>query len=167
MKKILIIFITLFSVLYSNISSAQQLSHGSFGISAAFNGTQGDILIPIWLNNNNSLAPAIGVVNIGKSYTDLSIALVYHHYFPYSESFSPLLGFRGGALLGLPDPGTGTTDYLFGLAGGGEYFFSPNFSIGIEAQLNFSFSDKRSARFGNPGGTTINTGSVIFAAVYF
>jgi hypothetical protein len=169
MKKFIIsIMLLIFLIiLNSNNIFAQELSHGKFGISAAANAAQADISLPIWAGNYNSIAPSIGIVNVEESYTDLSLALVYHHYFKYNKNFSPFLGIRGGALLNLPESGTKTTDYLLGIAGGGEYFFSSNFSVGIEAQLNFTFSDENSTRFGNPGGTNFNTGSVIFAAVYF
>jgi len=169
MKKLFFLFagILLVSFVTSKNMYAQELSHGNFGISAAFNGLQGDILFPIWAGNYNTIAPTIGVMSIGDNYTDLSLGLVFHHYIPYSQNFSPFLGLRGGALIGMPSTGDGTTDYFFGVNGGGEYFFSPQFSVGIEAQLNFTFSDDHSARFGNPGGTNFNTGSVIFAAIYF
>lgn len=162
----IVVFLTIF-ISVSNTIPAQELSHGNFGISAVFNSTQGDILFPIWVGGYNTIAPSIGVVNIQDQFTDLSLGLVYHHYFPFNKNFAPFLGLRGGALLGTPESGNGTTDYLLGVGGGGEYFLSPNFSVGIEAQLNFTFSDEKSVRFGNPGRTNINTGSVIFASVYF
>ncbi|MEA1987436.1 MAG: hypothetical protein U9N76_08115 [Candidatus Marinimicrobia bacterium] len=46
-------------------------------------------------------------------------------------------------------------------------FFDKNISIGIEAQGNATFSDKESTRFGNPGGISFNTGTVIIGSIYF
>lgn len=154
-------------LLNPGINYAQELTHSSFGITAAVNATQGDLLFPMWTDNYNLVAPSIGLVNIEKSYTDLSLGLAYHHYFRYKENFAPFISGRVGLLLYLPASGTETSDYFAGLGGGGEYFFSSNFSIGVEAQLNFVFSGENSLRFGNPGGTNINTGTVIFASVYF
>jgi hypothetical protein len=149
------------------INYAQELSHPSFGITAAVNGSQGDLLFSLWPDNYNSIAPSIGLVNVENSYTDLSLGLAYHHYFRYTKNFSPFLGGRAGILLHMPESGTETSDFFAGIGGGGEYFLSSNFSFGVEAQLNFVFSDENSLRFGNPGGTNINTGTVIFASVYF
>lgn len=69
--------------------------------------------------------------------------------------------------MAIPDDGDPITDYIVGLLGGGEYFFSANFSVGIEGQLNISISDENSSRFSNPKGTNVNTASVIFATIYF
>ncbi len=62
---------------------------------------------------------------------------------------------------------TASSSSLSSSFAGGEYFFSSSFSVGIEAQLNLTFSDKNSVRFANPGGTNLNTGSVIYASIYF
>ncbi len=47
------------------------------------------------------------------------------------------------------------------------YFLAESFSLGVEAQLNVSLSGDGSTRFGNPGGTNINSAMGVFAAVYF
>ena len=41
------------------------------------------------------------------------------------------------------------------------------FSIGVEGQVNAAISDDASSRFGNPGGTNINTATAVLAAFYF
>ena len=169
MKKsnfLIIIFLMLFFI-HTNFDFAQDLTHCSWGISAVVNNSQADLLFPIWIGNLNTLAPSIGIVNIGDINTDISAGLVFHHYIRYNDNFSPIIGLRVGGIFESPKTGPGTSDFILGALGGGEYFFSCNFSIGIEAQLNLTFSDKLSSRFGNPGGTTFNTGSVIYATVYF
>lgn len=147
---------------------AQEMSeHGAWGISAAINGTETDIVFPIWIGNSTYLAPAVGLTSIGGANTDISAVLIYHYYIDFDSHFSPFFGLRGGAVFGIPKGGTSTTDGLAGLSAGGEYFFNKHFSMGIEAQLNFTFSDKFSARFGNPGGTNINTATLVYASIYF
>ena len=66
-----------------------------------------------------------------------------------------------------PKDSKGTTDFLAGITLGGEYFIHPQFSFGIEAQLNATFSDNSSYRFNNPGGTNLNTATAILANIYF
>jgi hypothetical protein len=169
MKKYVANTFIFFAILFMNlnINYAQEINHGSWGISAAVNGTETDIVFPIWTDNSNYIAPAIGLTSIGSVNTDLSAAVVFHHYIEFDSHFSPFYGFRGGAIFGMPKTGTSTTDGIAGLLAGGEYFFNEHFSMGVEAQLNFTFSDKNSGRFGNPGGTNINTGTLVYASVYF
>ncbi len=162
---IIVVFILV--VIISNNNFAQESYHGTWGITAALNAAETDILFPIWTDNNNYIAPAIGLTSIGSFNTDLSAGLVLHHYIKFDLHFSPFLGLRGGAIFGIPKQGTGTIDAVAGVLAGGEYFFNSHFSVGVEAQLNFSFSDKNSTRFGNPGGMNINTGSLVFASIYF
>lgn len=162
-----IIVLLTFFLINTNSNFAQELSHGSWGISATVNNSQADLLFPVWLGKYNTIAPAIGIFGISDVNTDLSVGIVYHHYIKYNSNFSPIIGGRVGGIFGIPKNGDGTTDWIIGLLGGGEYFFSSNFSVGLEAQFNLAFSDKYSTRFGNPDGTNFNTGSVIFATVYF
>ena len=149
------------------ISANAQENKRTWGISAVIQDTQLDILFPLWTGSNNVIAPSIGVIYIGDSGTDLRLGLLDRIYLNVIENLKPFLGGRAGVLMSFPDDGEEVTDYVFGLLGGGEYFFSDNFSVGVEAQLNLSLSDDNSGRFGNPGGTNINTATAIFASIYF
>jgi hypothetical protein len=169
MKNFTFIIIIFASVIFLNLNSsfAQEVFHGTWGMSAVVNNSQADLLFPIWLGNSNTIAPAIGVSSISDVQTDISFGFVFHHYINSAEKFSPLWGFRGGVIIGSPKSGSSTTDILTGIGAGGEYFFSEHFSVGVEGQFNVIFSDDNSSRFGNPGGTNFNTGSVFFATIYF
>jgi len=166
MKKINIILVAIVCILYTLSTSAQE-NKRTWGISAAIQETQLDILFPIWTGTNNIIAPAIGAIYIGDSGTDLRLGLLDRIFFNANETIKPFLGLRAGALISMPDEEDTVTDYVLGILGGGEYFFSDNFSVGVEAQLNMSISDENSGRFGNPGGTNVNTATVIFASIYF
>jgi hypothetical protein len=166
MKKINFIFVAILCIIYAMSTSAQE-NKRTWGISASIQETQLDILFPIWTGENNIIAPAIGAIYIGDSGTDLRLGLLDRIFFNATENIKPFLGLRAGVLLAMPDDEDTVTDYVFGLLGGGEYFFSENFSVGVEAQLNMSISDENSGRFGNPGGTNINTATAIFATIYF
>lgn len=65
------------------------------------------------------------------------------------------------------DEDNSISDTVIDFGFGGEYYFSPSFSIGIMGQINFAKSDSKSLRFGNPGGTTINTATLFFGTLYF
>jgi len=166
MKKFNLIFAAILCIVFSMSLSAQDNSR-TWGVSASIQENQFDILFPIWTGENNVIAPSIGAMYIEDSGTDLRLGLLDRIYFNATKTIKPFLGLRAGVLLSLPDGGENVADYIIGLLGGGEYFFSNHFSVGVEAQLNMSISDENSSRFGNPGGTNINTATAIFATIYF
>lgn len=147
------------------------------GITASLQ--QGDlgIRVPIWFNDKFALVPAVSVVYAQDIGTDFSIGLSPRYYFK-SEKIAPY--FAVNLALALLDKKTVQmpfapvlkdepmqTDIIAGLAVGAEYFFVPQFSMGIELQANMAKSDNNSQRFGNPGKTNFNTGSMISASIYF
>lgn len=163
-------------ILLLGVSTAysQDSSNGnSFGISALVQDSQFDILFPIFLSESAVLAPAFGLIYASEVGSDISLGLVGRIYLN-KKVVRPFLGGRAGIILfnpassddGQADPES-TTDFLVGFLAGGEYYLNESFSFGIEAQLNATFSDENSSRFGNPGGTNINTGAAVFATVYF
>ena len=88
-------------------------------------------------------------------------------YHLFNETVTPFIGARFGTLLYIPRENDTITDFVFGPLFGGEYYFTENFSVGIELQLNATFSGENSLRFGNPDGTIINTATAFFATIYF
>jgi hypothetical protein len=139
----------------------------TIGLSANVQHSEAGILVPIFLNQRFVLAPAIGLIYAENVGTDLSVALVPKLYYS-TERFAPYSTLRVGALFNMPENGGDTqTDYLAGIGTGAEYFLIPNFSFGVEGQLNFVFSGEESNRFGNPGGTNINLGTLVSANIYF
>jgi len=157
------------STTYSQKSS----NSNSFGISALVQDSQFDILFPIPISGSAVIAPAVGFLYASEAGTDISFGLVGRFYLN-NQVVKPFLGGRAGIIIFSPassDDGQvepeSTTDFLIGLLAGGEYFINESFSFGVEAQINATVSDENSSRFGNPGGTNINTGAAVFATVYF
>jgi len=143
----------------------------TIGLSGSVQNGQYGIICPIWLGEKFVLAPAIDVKFAQSIGTDFGLELAPRYYLK-TEKLSPYLGIRVGAIINKPssknETDTGTkTDFLLGLAFGGEYFLTDQFSFGIEGQGNFTRSDKKSLRFGNPGGTNFNLGTMISATIYF
>lgn len=104
----------------------------------------------------------------GQGYVGPRLALVLHS----EEKRSP----NG------EDDRTSTTtksrsDFVLGLVGGGEYFFTPSFSLGAEAQLGMRFlgdttTEREPAPDGPPSdadtsGFVLETRSLFFARVFF
>lgn len=160
---------TIYSILFFLIISTliiAQPQRGKVGVSAEIQTQQMDFLLPIFVNDWVSLAPAVGVVNISDKYTDLSLGLLMRYHL-FTESVTPFIGARFGTLLYIPDEGDMISDLIIGPSFGGEYYFNENFSVGIELQLNVVLSGEKSMRFSNPDGTNINTATALFATIYF
>jgi hypothetical protein len=145
---------------------AQRGSAGDAGLAASIQGEQLDVAMPIWVSNSVVLAPAVGLVLAEDMGTSISLAAMGRFYFREGIA-RPYAGLRLGAFLTSPEEGESTTDILAGPMLGGEVFLQENFSVGVEAQLNFIFSDDMSLRFGNPGKMNISTGSAVMATFYF
>jgi hypothetical protein len=143
-----------------------QPSKGNVGISVSIQNTQFDFLIPIFFQDKVSVSPAIGINKISNNYTDLSLGAILRFYLS-TDNVAPFLGMRAGALMFIPDNEDLITDFIFGPFFGGEYYFSKNFSVGIELQLNIIKSASNSIRFNNPNGTNINSATAFFATIYF
>ena len=163
-KKLLLGILLL--LIFTNIVKGQEETPRKIGLSALATTSQLDILVPIWVAEKIVLAPAISTQVVKGAGSDIGIGLVPRFYFK-TEKLAPYVGGRVAALFNIPKEGENTTDILVGLSFGGEYFFNRHFSLGVEAQGNFTFSDKSSSRFGNPGGSNFNTGSAIIANIYF
>jgi hypothetical protein len=99
--------------------------------------------------------------------TDLTLGLVAKAYLSEVKEAVPYVAFRGGAIIGIPKDGDAITDIIAGAGFGGDYFFTPKFSVGIEIQGNLSVSDEGSFRFGNPGNVNFNTATALTASIYF
>ncbi|UTW67981.1 hypothetical protein KFE94_07650 [bacterium SCSIO 12643] len=166
MKRILLplIFILFSTSLFSQGSK-------QVGISGSIQGSQFGVYVPIWLGEKFVIAPALDIAFAEKIGTDFGFSIGPRYYFQKAK-VSPYAGLRIGALINKPSSDNTTdtetkVDLLGGLAFGGEYFLSDNFSFGVELQGNFTKSDENSYRFGNPDGLNFNTGTVILATLYF
>lgn len=165
--KFKLFFLVVMTTIFYNSTLAQDIPEiGSYGLSALVQNEQIDIGIPIKINKHIVLSPFVGVQYVEDASTDLSLGMSCKIYTSIKK-LSPYIGPRIGLLRNMPKDQDAIQDYLFGIFYGGEYFFSSNLSLGVEAQLNMVSSDKNSNRFGNPGGLSINTATAIVANIYF
>jgi hypothetical protein len=155
-----------FSILLIGIAEAQERTPGSIGLSAVLQSNQVDIMVPIWVSHSVVLAPICGFTLVSGSSNDLTLGLESRLSLSQSKMM-PYLGARFAvATLGVEE-GSRVWDVILGPVLGGEYFFNDHFSVAVEAQLNVALSARGSYRFGNPGGTNINTATAAVATVYF
>lgn len=166
--------VKIFTVMFLIVSLSASLHSQDkkfIGISGSIQGNQYGILIPMWLGEKFVLAPAIDLKYAEGTGTDIGIGLSPRFYLK-NDKTAPYFGLKIGALLNKPSSeneiDTDTKlDLLGGIAFGGEYFLAEKFSFGVELQGNFTKSDDKSNRFGNPGGLNFNTGTMISATLYF
>lgn len=137
------------------------------GISAAVQGEQTDLLIPIRLSNRVVIVPAIYLSGGEDVFTDFGLGIALRCGQRTGKTM-PYFGARFGVLIYDPSgAGDSQTDFLFGPLVGGEYFLDDHFSLGVEAQLNIAKSGKHSLRFNNPDGMSVNTATAVMATYYF
>jgi len=148
------------------IYSQESLNTPHIGLSVSLQSSQFDFLVPIWIGSKVTISTALGITWIQDAGTDIHIGLVPKFYLS-RDKVSPFINFRVGFLRVIPSNGKEVTDWLLGASVGGEYFFDNNFSFGIESQLNYTISDKNSARFGNPGKSNFNTAAAILQQFIF
>lgn len=140
------------------------------GLSGTLQSNQFGILIPIWFSEKFSIVPAFYINSVEKTGTDIGISIAPRFYLK-KEQVSPYIGIKAGAFINTPSSNNNintqtNTDFFTGVAFGGEYFLSDNFSFGVEAQGNLTKSNEDSSRFGNPGGISFNTGTMISTTIY-
>lgn len=152
-----------FIVLF-NFRSQAQVQAGQVGIAASLQSLQLDFTIPIWVGDRIVVAPSVGFMSSSEHITDIDLGAAFRAYLS-KEKLSPYLGVRGAAFI--LTNGSSTTDKLLGAFFGAEYFLDSHFSVGGELQLNATFSDQYSNRFGNPNGTNINNATGLYATFYF
>ncbi|NNC82362.1 MAG: hypothetical protein HKN79_02195 [Flavobacteriales bacterium] len=140
------------------------------GLRVGIQSEQLGIHVPIWVGDLATLGPSIGYSTATDSGTDLLFGLAFRGYLNENQA-APFIGLQYAALIASPpredEEDKATIDNVIGLMLGGDYFVSPQFSLGVELQLNYTISDEDSNRFGNRGGETFNTAGVVSGAFYF
>ncbi|MBK7213429.1 MAG: hypothetical protein IPH88_09095 [Bacteroidales bacterium] len=143
----------------------------NIGLSATIQGNQYGIMMPVWVSSKVAIVPVVELVSASKIGTDLGIGVSPRYYFK-TDKLCPYLGVKLGTVLNFPSSKNQVddktkVDLIGGLNFGAEYFIAEKLSLGIEAQGNFTKSDKNSNRFGNPDGINFNTGTMLVATIYF
>lgn len=161
MKRATIISLFSLTLLLTAITASAQNepNPGTVGLTASLQNVQTNIEIPIWASQNIVIAPMIGLNYQEDNYTTINIGLSPRFYQHLGNNFATYIGAQGIVQQTSPNFGNDITDVLIGATGGGEYFLSDHFSIGVEGQLNYLFNDN--------GGNILKTSTAIAGSVYF
>lgn len=115
----------------------------------------GNFTVPVWVAERVRLEPELGILRIhseasGTSFsgsstgTALRFGTAVQYFFGEDGAFRPYAGAQFGLIrqtskqefTGSPDMEVKRTDNYFGVALGGEYWFTSRFSLGAEVQIN-------------------------------
>ncbi len=138
---------------------AQNQPTGNIGLTASLQGGQTNLQVPIWVADNVAVAPIFGLNYQQDNFTTINIGVTPRFYQNLDNNFGSYIGARGIIQHTSPEVGDNDTDIVIGPTGGGQYFFSEHFSIGVEGQLNFLLNDN--------GSNRISTGAAIMGTYYF
>lgn len=136
------------------------------GLSASIQGNDMDIAIPYWIGRKTVIGPTFGIEHIQSQSTEFRFGMLLRCIMKLKR-LSPYYGLRGGILSLTQENGSDAVDSYLGLLLGGEFFFTAQFSIGVEAQLNMFKSSANSYRFNNPDGINVMTATAVIANIYF
>jgi hypothetical protein len=191
MKKLALILVVLFTVLFLfNTVFAQEKGYRAFGIGVNvidyMSGAGSTIYLPINLGPSFRLEPMLGISNYAEdndddseySDTDFTIGLGIYPTIRKGDAVI-YVGGRLGMIISSSeytnsfDNTTKYSDFTFGIgpALGGEYYFSPHFSLGGEMAIMYhATTDKTEYENGNDIEDTsagFETQSLVFVRFYF
>jgi hypothetical protein len=159
-KATLSLFVLLICLTFATMAYSQNRpDEGSIGISASFQGNQTNLMLPIWTTEDIVIAPVFGVVHEADSFTTLNLGVKPRFYRDLGSNFASYFGFQGLLQYTSPEVGDEITNFLLGANGGGEYYLSNRFSVGVEGQLNLLIRDNTENR--------LATGAAVTASYYF
>lgn len=153
----------------------------------------GNIYLPIQIGRSVRLEPEVGLFrasqkasNTGFSFSETStvlrLGIGVFYAFPVDHGFRAYLGPRAGLIRTTdrveatlsPSSTTKRTDHYLGVALGGEYLFTPRFSLGAEAQFNrTSLGDEETdppppfPPSGETSANVLSNNGLIFVRWYF
>jgi len=155
--------LTLAFAIFASLNSgyAQGEMTRKFGLTGSVQGGQTTILVPLWLGDRLTVAPGFSLDWEDGGDTDIGLLVMPRLYLDMNR-IAPYISGTVGVMLNMPNGGGDTTDLMFGLGLGGEYFINPKFSFGVEARLNGMIED-----ISGTNVFSITTGTAVHANVYF
>jgi len=165
--------VVLVSVFVVAQDEVKETSNVRVGLTASLTNPHLDIILPIYFGNTFSIAPAFGFASVEDIGSDVSLGFVMRSY-QVKSSISKYVGL-GLAMMKsksdvdsvFPTSYETQTDLLVSPQVGVEKNFDSSFAIGISAQVNIVKPDKNSFRLGYPDKLLINTGTSLYATLFF
>ena len=155
--------LTLAFAIFASLNSgfAQGEMTRKFGLTGSVQGGQTTILVPLWLGDRLTVAPGFSLLWVDGVTTNIGLQVTPRLYLDM-DRIAPYITGTVGVRLNMPNAAGDTTDLMFALGFGGEYFINPKFSFGVEALLNGFITDISGADI-----FSITTATAVHANVYF
>ncbi|MBD3615828.1 MAG: outer membrane beta-barrel protein [Gracilimonas sp.] len=150
--------LVILSILTIAVQAQSIPDEGTVGLRANFTG-QTSIEVPYMLNQSFSLAPYIGINSTQDQTTNIAIGIRPRFYTGMTNAISPYFtGTLGFSNTSFSNVNNSVTDFNLGVGYGAEYFFSDQFSVSADGNLNLLFGDS---------ATNFSTMARVSASIYF
>jgi hypothetical protein len=136
------------------VQSQNVPGEGTLGIQASIQSGQSDLLFPYRLSSDLSIAPLIGFNSVEDQGSNFRVGVKPQFYRDIGSNFATYIGGLGIIRI---DSNDSDTSFVLGFNGGGEYYLSNRFSLGVEGQINLTIDDRNA----------IGTGAAVAATYYF
>lgn len=143
--------------LQNSVTAQNVPGEGTLGIQASIQSNQTDILFPYRISNDVSIAPLIGFQSVENGLTTLRVGIKPQFFRSIGNDFATYLGGLGVIRLDSPNVGDNNTSFTLGFNGGGEYYLSSSFSLGVEGLVNIILDNNNA----------VSTGAAVSATYYF
>ncbi len=130
---------------------------GTLGITASVQSGQTNLLFPYRVTDQVAIAPMIGFRSVENGLTTLQVGIKPQFFRAIGNDFATYLGGLGMIRIDSPNVGDNDSSFVLGFNGGGEYYLSSHFSLGVEGLVNIVLDNQNS----------ISTGAAVNATFYF
>jgi hypothetical protein len=130
---------------------------GTLGITASVQSGQTNLLFPYRISDQVAIAPLIGFQSVEDGLTRLQVGIKPQFFRVTGSDFVTYLGGLGMIRIDSPNVGDNDSSFILGFNGGGEYYLSSHFSLGVEGLVNIVLDNRNS----------IGTGAAVNATFYF
>jgi hypothetical protein len=162
MKKVhsvfpLSLFLIFISLPFQDVHSQNVPGEGTLGITASVQSGQTNLLFPYRVTDRVAIAPMIGFRSVENGLTTLQVGIKPQFFREIGNDFATYLGGLGMIRIDSPNVGDNDSSFVLGFNGGGEYYLSSHFSLGVEGLVNIVLDNQNS----------ISTGAAVNATFYF
>jgi hypothetical protein len=139
------------------VQSQNVPGEGTLGITASVQSGQTNLLFPYRISDQVAIAPMIGFRSVENGLTTLQVGIKPQFFRAIGSDFATYIGGLGLIRIDSPNVGDNDSSFVVGFNGGGEYYLSSNFSLGVEGLVNIVLDNQNS----------IATGAAVNATFYF
>lgn len=151
-----------------SVMAAVQADHGTRGMATVAGQGQGQIYLPMWTSGKTAVIPSAGLRTLTNGWTEITVGIGARLYRPQIDKLYPYAGLFVGTTASVY---SWAEEFYFDFTGGvrlgGEYFLAPQFSVGIESQLNMDIMADSNLWARPQDGISVRLVSTAYLTLYF